>query len=299
MTARRRERLDRGIKVRSEDIYALNSWRELLYLIAPRAVPVAALALLGMVVSPYWGRVLISAAMFSLLAVSWDVLASTGMVSLGQAFFFGMGAYVAGGLNHYLGWSPWVTIPLGALVGGGICTLMLLPVLRLRGIYFAMVTLILPLTIERIIEATKILGGTEGLSGLDQLPGSAVELTVAMLAPVGGPVRLPQAHGLGLRAGPPRHRRQRPGGHVGRDQHPPPQGRGPVSGRVHGRVRRGLHDPRLHVRGHAGLRPGLLHPVHRRGGRGRAGDPGRSHPGGLYPDSPVRVPCGGWAPFGS
>ena len=140
------------------------------------------LALLGLVVSPYWGRVLLSASMFSLLAISWDVLASTGMVSLGQAFFFGVGAYAAGSLNHYLGWSPWVTIPLGAVLGGGLCTLMLLPVLRLRGIYFAMVTLILPLTIERIIEATKILGGTEGISGLDQLPGSAVELTVAMAA---------------------------------------------------------------------------------------------------------------------
>jgi branched-chain amino acid transport system permease protein len=43
-----------------------------------------------------------------------------------------------------------------------------------------MVTLILPLMLERIIEATKIFGGTEGLSGLDSLPYAMVELIAAM-----------------------------------------------------------------------------------------------------------------------
>ena len=49
---RRRERLDRGIKARSEDIYALNSWREALYLLAPRACPVLALLALHLLL-PY------------------------------------------------------------------------------------------------------------------------------------------------------------------------------------------------------------------------------------------------------
>jgi branched-chain amino acid transport system permease protein len=33
---RRKERIDRGIKIRSDGIYALSSWREITYLIAPR-----------------------------------------------------------------------------------------------------------------------------------------------------------------------------------------------------------------------------------------------------------------------
>ena len=37
---KRKERIDRGIKVRSGDIYALSSYREMLYLLAPRAIPV-------------------------------------------------------------------------------------------------------------------------------------------------------------------------------------------------------------------------------------------------------------------
>jgi branched-chain amino acid transport system permease protein len=51
-----------------------------------------------------------------------------------------------------------------------------MPVLRLRGIYFSMVTLIIPLMLVRIIEATKIFGGTEGLSGMTPLPSTLVEI---------------------------------------------------------------------------------------------------------------------------
>ena len=181
-TTRRRERLDRGIKVRSEDVFALNSWREMAYLLAPRVLPIAGLVLLGLYCPMYWQRVLVSAAMFGILAMSWDLLASTGMVSLGQALFFGVGAYIAGILNHYYGLPPWMTIPLAAVGGGFFSTLLLLPVLRLRGIYFAMVTLILPLMIERIIEATKIFGGTEGISGLTPLYSTKVEFWVAFVA---------------------------------------------------------------------------------------------------------------------
>jgi branched-chain amino acid transport system permease protein len=178
----RRERIDRGIHVRSSDVYALNSWREMIYLLMPRVFPVAALLIVGVASGEYWQRVLVSAAMFALLAISWDLLNSAGMVSLGQSLFFGVGAYLAGILNHYYGLSPWLTVPLATVGGGLLSTLILLPVLRLRGIYFAMITLVLPLMIERIIEATKIFGGTEGISGLDSLAGVQVEFLVAMVA---------------------------------------------------------------------------------------------------------------------
>jgi branched-chain amino acid transport system permease protein len=136
--------------------------------------------IVGLAAGPYWQRVLVSTAMFALLAVSWDMLASSGMVSLGQSLFFGMGAYISGILNHEFGLPPWVTIPIATVAGGLLCSLLLAPVLRLRGIYFAMVTLILPLTIERIIEATGIFGGTEGLSGLTRIPWSRLEFWLAL-----------------------------------------------------------------------------------------------------------------------
>jgi branched-chain amino acid transport system permease protein len=148
----------------------------MLYLAAPRLLPIVCLVALSVLLSPYWQRVLLSVSVFALLAISWDILAQSGMISLGQALFFGTGAYLAGNMNHYWGWPPYVTLPLATIFGGLICTLFLVPVLRLRGIYFSMVTLVLPLMLVRIIEATRIFGGTEGLSGLGPLPNRWVEL---------------------------------------------------------------------------------------------------------------------------
>lgn len=178
---RRKERIDRGIKARSSDIFALSSWREMLYLAAPRLLPVVGLIVLSLALSVYWQRVLLSVSVFALLAISWDILAQTGMISLGQALFFGTGAYLSGIMNHYWGWPPYITIPLATVVGGLLCTIFLIPVLRLRGIFFSMVTLVLPLMLVRIIEATRIFGGTEGLSGLTALPSRWVEIYVVII----------------------------------------------------------------------------------------------------------------------
>ena len=172
---KRKERVDRGINVRSGGVFALCSWREMLYLAGPRLLPVFICLFLPLVLDAYWQKVLLSVAVFALLAISWDILAQTGMISLGQALFFGMGAYVTGILNHYWGMPPVLTIPLAAVCGGLICTTLLLPVLRLRGIYFSMVTLILPLMLVRLVEATRIFGGTEGLSGMTPLPSKWLE----------------------------------------------------------------------------------------------------------------------------
>lgn len=152
----------------------------MIYLAAPRLLPVVICLTLPLLLGAYWQKVLLSVAVVALLAISWDILAQTGMVSLGQALFFGVGAYCSGVMNHYWGLSPLLTIPVASFTGGLICTLLLLPVLRLRGIYFSMVTLIIPLILVRVVEATKIFGGTEGLSGMTPLPSKWVELYLIM-----------------------------------------------------------------------------------------------------------------------
>ena len=181
----RKERLDRGIKARCEDIFALSSYREMLYLLLPRVLPVILLLcfpLLKDVVGLYWEKVLVITCSIALLALSWDLMASVGLVSLGQALFFGSGAYLAGFLNHSLGWPYLLTIPFGTVGGALFCTFLLLPVLRLRGVYFAIVTLTLPLLITRFIEASKILGGNVGMSSLAPLPNIWFEMFVPVLA---------------------------------------------------------------------------------------------------------------------
>lgn len=201
---RRKERIDRGIKVRAGDVFALSSWREMLYLSAPRLLPVVTFLLLPLVLDAYWQKVLLSVAAFALLAISWDILAQTGMISLGQALFFGLGAYCSGVLTHILGWPPLLALPAATVLGGLISTVCLLPVLRLRGVYFSMVTLIIPLMLVRIVEATKIFGGTEGLSGIAPLPSKWVELYLiigALLAALFGFRRMLESdYGLVLKA---------------------------------------------------------------------------------------------------
>ncbi len=176
MKQQRKERIDRGIKVRSDDIFALTSYREMLYVSLPPVIPVISLIILPLILPIYWQKVLISTAIFALLAMSWDFLVSAGMVSLGQALFFGIGAYLAGILDHYAHLPIWLTIPLATVLGGAVSTILLLPVIRLRGVYFSMVTLILPLMFERVVEATGIFGGTEGLTGLQSFPSKWLEL---------------------------------------------------------------------------------------------------------------------------
>lgn len=165
---RRKERIDRGIKVRTEGIYAVSSWREVAYLVMPRAGLIVGLLLLPLVVTnPYWHRVITVVCVYSLLGVSFDFLAHfVGLVSLGGALTIGVGGYISAIVNTVLGFSPLVSISLGTLLGGGLCTLMLLPCLPLRGIYFAIVTLMYPLVLARLIEALNILGGTDGIPGV-------------------------------------------------------------------------------------------------------------------------------------
>jgi len=174
---RRKERIDRGIKIRTDGLYALMSWREMAYLIAPRFVLIAGLLLLPQVMpGMYWVRVMSIVCIYAMLAISFDFLAHyIGLVSLGGAFFVGTGGYLTAILNTSLGMNPLVAIVCATLLGGMFCTLVLLPCLPLRGVYFAIVTLMYPLFLARVIEALDILGGTDGILGIDSFPNAFLE----------------------------------------------------------------------------------------------------------------------------
>ncbi len=185
MQSRRKERLDRGIKVRTDGVYAVSSWREISYLVAPRLLLIGGLLAMPLILGqvPYWQKVLSIICIYSLLAMSFDFLAHfVGLVSLGGALYIGVGAYLAALLNTQLGLPPWLTVPLATILGGGVCTLLLWPCLPLRGVYFAIVSLMLPLLAARIIEALDIFGGTDGILGVAGLPNKWVEMYVLVAA---------------------------------------------------------------------------------------------------------------------
>jgi len=174
---RRKERIDRGIKVRTDGLYAVMSWRELSYLTLPRIVLIVGMLILPFVMpSMYWQRVISIVCIYALLAVSFDLLAHfVGLVSLGGALFIGVGGYLSAIMNTSFGFPPLLAIPIATIVGAGICTLLLLPCLPLRGVYFAIVSLMYPLAMRRVIEALDILGGTDGIMGIDSFPNRWIE----------------------------------------------------------------------------------------------------------------------------
>lgn len=160
------------------------SWRELAYLAAPRIILIAGLLILPLVLPLYWKKVVTIVCIYSLLALSFDFLAHyVGLVSLGGALFIGVGGYIAGLLNVELGLPPLATVPLATIGGAAFCTLLLLPCLPLRGVYFAIVTLMYPLGLARIIEALNIVGGTDGILGVDGFSSAFTEqyLPIGML----------------------------------------------------------------------------------------------------------------------
>lgn len=114
-------------------------------LLYPSSVIVAA-AFLLMLLIPVFGSPVIVDICFRtgsliILAVSWNLMASAGLISLGHSAFFGLGGYVGILSANLLGMPFWLTL-LSALVAGALLgSAIALITGRLRGIFFAITTL--------------------------------------------------------------------------------------------------------------------------------------------------------------
>ena len=105
------------------------------------AIPAAASALyfLGLWAGPYWQIVALNLAMWIALTQSWSLFSGlTGYISLGHAVAYGLGAYVMASL--FREWPIWLIIPTGGVVAGLFALIVALPVLRVRGPYFVILT---------------------------------------------------------------------------------------------------------------------------------------------------------------
>jgi branched-chain amino acid transport system permease protein len=98
-------------------------------------------------------------------------LGFAGIVSLGHAMYFGLGAYVAGRLA-LAGWQEPISVVLiAALVVGVLAVGVGFAILRLAGLPLLMVTLALGvIAFEAANKATRITGGDDGLAGISFLP---------------------------------------------------------------------------------------------------------------------------------
>ena len=105
------------------------------------------------------------------IALSWALLGNLGgMVSFGHSAFFGVGAYTSAVLSMQYHVPVFVALVLGG-VGAVIAALLMMPVLRLRGPYFALAILAYA-HIFRIVasEWASVTGGAAGIANIPRLP---------------------------------------------------------------------------------------------------------------------------------
>lgn len=102
-----------------------------------------------------------------------------GRINIGQGAYALMGGYVSAILVVTHGWSFWPTLPVAGLFCAAASVLIGLPILRLRGVYFAMVTLVLTEVARLLALALPITNGAKGMVSIP-LPGalSAFGLTI-------------------------------------------------------------------------------------------------------------------------
>ena len=86
-----------------------------------------------------------------------------GVVNFAGASFFGIGAYTSAVLNAQTGIPPLAVIVIGGLLAALIGSFLLLPVLRTRGHYAAVVTIAFALLFKTFLEVNDVLGGPQGM----------------------------------------------------------------------------------------------------------------------------------------
>ncbi|AJE03339.1 branched-chain amino acid ABC transporter permease [Geobacter pickeringii] len=119
----------------------------------------------------YLLNVFVFVGIHTLLAVALNLLLGyAGQISLGQAAFFGLGAYASGILTATYGQNPWVSMVAVAAAVGLLAFLIGFPILKLKGHYLAMATLGFGIIVYIALnEAVDLTGGPSGLSGIPNL----------------------------------------------------------------------------------------------------------------------------------
>ncbi|MFP4551588.1 MAG: ABC transporter permease subunit [Spirochaetales bacterium] len=123
-------------------------------------------------VSFYQTGIMVQALIYVILALGLNIVIGLGgMLHLGYAAFYAVGAYTYALLNQHFGLSFWLALPLGAGLSAIFGVLLAIPVLRLRGDYLAIVTLGFAEIVRIIlVNWTSFSGGPSGIKAIDR-PG--------------------------------------------------------------------------------------------------------------------------------
>jgi len=108
-----------------------------------------------------------------------------GRINIGQGAYALIGGYVSAVLVVKYGVSFWLTLPIAGLFCMVASVLIGLPILRLRGVYFAMVTLVLTEVARLSMLALPITNGAKGITNIP-LPGALTLFGITVIPDFAG-----------------------------------------------------------------------------------------------------------------
>lgn len=111
------------------------------------------------------------AGIFAIVAIGLGLLMGfAGQISLGQAAFYGVGAYSTAVLTTQYGFSPWLSLLFSLVIPAVIALVIGLTMSRLQGYYLAMATLAFGIVVHTLlVEMKTVTHGASGLYGIPQL----------------------------------------------------------------------------------------------------------------------------------
>src|SRR5499433_3948779 len=116
---------------------------------------------------PFYTRLAIEAFLFGATALSVDILLGyAGLLSLGQAAYFGLAAYISALMYLHVTQSFWLVL-LAVVAAVAVFSLVLGAVaIRAKGVYFALITFGAAEILSKITHNTRALGGSDGIIGI-------------------------------------------------------------------------------------------------------------------------------------
>jgi branched-chain amino acid transport system permease protein len=150
-------------------------------------VALVATALIAQALTGFFAQEMIAeAAILAIFALSLDLLATCGLISLGHAGLLGVGCYMFAGLTVHLGLNPNVAFPLAIVAGAIVAFFVGLFAVRTTGAFFIMVTLAAAEMLFSWGYRSKTFDGANGMGGIPRLN----------LAPIGIDLNDPRAFAL-------------------------------------------------------------------------------------------------------
>ena len=139
-------------------------------LLAPlTSLDVAQAANVPLLADRLWFRIATVIAMFIVMATAWNIIGGiAGYAAFGNVAFFGIGAYTTGMLIAKAKWPFLAALPLAPLLAAVFAAVVGLPLLRLRGHYFAVASLGVGVALGELVQnldfrGEPMFGGASGL----------------------------------------------------------------------------------------------------------------------------------------